>query len=98
MAFEKGNKLGQKSRIWDAEVRKVIIQNPEKLREAALALVNAASEGDMLAIKELGDRLDGKSTQHIQAQVEHTVSTGDEATLGRALEDALRARGQPTVQ
>lgn len=98
MPFQPGNKLGAKARLWDRELRDVVLADPTKLRQAAQALVDAAAKGDMVAIRELGDRLDGKSTQHIQAQVEHTVSTGDEATLGRALEDALRARGQPTVQ
>lgn len=38
---------------------------------AAIAerLIDAASEGDMVALKELGDRLDGKPVQAIDADI-----------------------------
>lgn len=39
--------------------------DPEKLDKIAQALVNAASEGKMDAIREIADRLDGKPAQAI---------------------------------
>lgn len=39
--------------------------NPRKLRKIAEALYDKAVEGDVQAIKEIGDRLDGKVPQGI---------------------------------
>lgn len=39
--------------------------NPRKLRRIAEALYDKAIEGDVAAIKEIGDRLDGKVPQAI---------------------------------
>lgn len=38
-----------------------------RLRQVAQALVNAAIAGDVQAAKEIGDRLDGKAVQAIEA-------------------------------
>lgn len=42
----------------------------KKLRRIAQAVVEAAMGGDMVAAKEVGDRLDGKATQGIEANVD----------------------------
>jgi hypothetical protein len=47
---------------------------PQRLRNAAEALLTAAASGDLAAIRELGDRLDGKSIQEIAAQVDASVT------------------------
>lgn len=39
------------------------------LRQVANALVEKAKGGDVQAIREIADRLDGKPTQHIEADV-----------------------------
>ena len=39
--------------------------NPRKLRRLAEALYDKAAEGDVQALKEVGDRLDGKVAQAI---------------------------------
>ncbi len=44
-----------------------------KLRQIAERLVSKAIEGDMQAIKEIGDRVDGKPMQ----QIEHSGEIGD---------------------
>lgn len=50
------------NRMWADTIRRVIVQGDgEALRRVAEALVLKAQEGDISAIKELGDRLDGKS-------------------------------------
>lgn len=60
-----GNKNSIKSnRLWAETIRRAVIQDDaQRLRQIAEALLTKASEGDMAAIKELGDRLDGKSLQ-----------------------------------
>jgi hypothetical protein len=50
------------NRMWADTIRRVIAQSDgEALRKVAEALVIKAQEGDISAIKELGDRIDGKS-------------------------------------
>ena len=59
----KGNKNSSKTnRMWGDIIRKLAVQEDYKrLHEIAHALYAKAAEGDMSAIKELGDRIDGKS-------------------------------------
>jgi hypothetical protein len=60
-----GNKNSIKSnRLWAETIRRAVVQDDaQRLRQIAEALLIKASEGDMTAIKELGDRLDGKALQ-----------------------------------
>jgi len=61
----KGNKNSSKeNRLWGKIIRKLAVQEDHKrLHEIANALYDKAKEGDVSAIKELGDRLDGKVVQ-----------------------------------
>ena len=61
--------------------RAITADDSKRLRQAAEALLDAAAAGDLAAIKELADRLDGKPSQQI-------VATDDE---GRALAIGLIA-------
>lgn len=61
-----------------------------KLREVADALVTKAVEGDMQAIKELADRIDGKAVQ--QTENHTTLETGD--TLTALLQQLWAGKGQ----
>lgn len=45
----------------------------DRLRRIAEALLAKAEEGDLAAIKELGDRLDGKPAQTIQGDEENPL-------------------------
>lgn len=62
-----GGQLGntnssKNNRLWADTIKRVIAQSDgEALRKVAEALVLKAQEGDIAAIKELGDRVDGKS-------------------------------------
>ena len=59
------------NRLWANTIRKAVIQaDPEKLMRIANAMLDKAEEGDMIAIKELGDRLDGKSMQVTESKTE----------------------------
>jgi len=54
------------NRLWANTIRRAIAQSdPQKLRKIADKLLDMAEEGDLGAIKELGDRIDGKPTQTI---------------------------------
>lgn len=67
MAGEIGNDFSSKNnRLWRETLRRVAAQNPAKLREIAEALYDKAAQGDVSAIKEIGDRLDGKSAQALE--------------------------------
>lgn len=65
MAGEIGNDFSNKNnRLWANTLRRAIVQGDgAKLRRIADALIDKAADGDIAAIKELGDRIDGKATQ-----------------------------------
>ena len=62
-----GNKNAVKeNRLWSETIRRAVTQaDSKKLRAIADKLIEKAAEGDIQAIKELGDRLDGKPAQTI---------------------------------
>jgi hypothetical protein len=69
MPFEKGNKLGAKGRLFDGALKRAIAQDDGKrLRDAAEKLLSKAAEGEPWAIRELADRLDGKSQQTVSVE------------------------------
>jgi hypothetical protein len=59
----KGNNYSSKTnRLWAETLRRAVVQSDaERLRQIAEALIDKAASGDVSAIKELGDRIDGKS-------------------------------------
>jgi hypothetical protein len=53
--------------LWANTIRRAVVQaDPEKLRKIAEKLIEMAADGDMQAIKELGDRIDGKAKQQTE--------------------------------
>lgn len=58
-----GNKHSSKeNRLWGKIIRRLAVQEDNKrLYAIAEALYQKAAEGDIQAIKEIGDRIDGKS-------------------------------------
>ena len=79
-----GSKPGKPNRYintrWrDALNRSIAADDGKKLRRIADKLMIMAESGDISAIKELGDRIDGKAITQIEAQVETsiTISTQD---------------------
>ena len=77
-----GNKNSSKeNRIWGKIVKKLAVQEDyAKLHKVANALFDKAASGDVSAIKELGDRLDGRATQEItgdsDAPITVVIKTG----------------------
>ena len=65
-----GNQNARKeNRLWAETIRRAVVQNDaQKLRNIADKLVEMASAGDVSAMRELGDRLDGKPAQQLQLQ------------------------------
>ena len=73
MAAPIGNTNAKKAKAWSDAIHKHLVQNPQDLAEIAKSLVTQAKEGNLGAIKELGDRIDGKSIQGIEGQLEHSL-------------------------
>ena len=82
--INKGNKHSSKeNRIWGNIIRKLAVQEDYKrLHAIAEKLYEKAAEGDMSAVKELGDRLDGKSV----ATTELTGADGSNLPISIAID------------
>lgn len=63
----KGNNNATKGKMWSDAVRKALVQR-KALKPIAEKLIAMALEGDMQAIKEIGDRLDGKAVQAVSGE------------------------------
>ena len=68
-----------KNKPWADALRKALavtdpIKRRKKLFLTAEALVDKALEGDVSALKEIGDRMDGKARQSIDAEVTGTLT------------------------
>ena len=76
----KGNKNSSKEkRLWGNIIRKLAVQEDyRRLHAIAEKLYEKAAEGDMTAVKEIGDRLDGKSV----ATTELTGADGKDLPIG----------------
>lgn len=79
MAGAIGNQYATRARVWrDAIDRAIERRGANKTRAEALdalaeKLLAKCDEGDMAALKELGDRLDGKPTQMIGGDQDNPV-------------------------
>ena len=66
MAAPLGNDNAKRTKPWRDAIDRALAQDDGKrLRSIAERLLDKAAEGDMTAIKELGDRLDGRPAQSI---------------------------------
>ena len=73
-----GNQNARKGKLWlDALRLEIAVDDGARLQKAACQLLNKAAEGDLAAIKELADRLDGKAIQAntLTAQLETSMPT-----------------------
>jgi hypothetical protein len=63
------------NRVWADIVRKLAVQEDyARLHRVAESLFKKAEEGDLTAIKELGDRLDGKALQEIGGDSDNPIT------------------------
>jgi len=61
-----GNDNATKNKLWSDTLRRALLaDDAKKLRSLADRLIARAEEGDTSALKEIGDRLDGKPAQAI---------------------------------
>lgn len=70
----KGNQNAAKPKIITEAIRKHLIQNPGNADKIVAVLIEKAIAGDMPAIKELMDRLEGKAVQSVE---QNTNLTGE---------------------
>ncbi len=61
-----GNTNSEKGRKWRDAINKALAQDKGALERVAKKLIAKAEEGDVSAIKEFGDRIDGKVVQGIE--------------------------------
>lgn len=67
----KGNNNAGKNKPWSDALRKALLQSDGKrLRKIAEALLTRAEEGDVAALKELGDRVEGRVLQQIEQSID----------------------------
>lgn len=76
-----GNNNAGKAKDWESALRYVAnnnsfgrIKKAQALRAIAEKVFQQALDGDMQAIKEIGDRLDGKPKQAIEGQVDSSLT------------------------
>ena len=62
-----GNKNATKNRPWAEAINRVLLaEDGKKMRALAEKLVDAALAGDVPALKEVGDRVDGKALNALE--------------------------------
>ncbi len=79
MAAPLGNQNAAKAKVWSAAINRALAERSRKSGKEALdalaeQLLMNAEGGDMAALKELGDRLDGKAAQAITGADDGPVS------------------------
>ena len=71
--------MSGKNKPWkDALTRAIAQADGKVLRKLADALVKKASAGDVAALKEIGDRLDGKSVQAVEQKMDAVITVRTE--------------------
>lgn len=74
MAAPKGNSNAKRAKIWSDAIRKALAGDKGSINRIAQALIRKAEDGDLQAIKEIGDRLEGKPMQPVGGDQENPVS------------------------
>jgi len=74
MGAPSGNRKPSATRCWADAIRRALARREKSGKGAGLnrlaeALLDKAAEGDLVALRELGDRLDGKPAQAISAEL-----------------------------
>lgn len=77
-----GNNNAGKNRLWSLAIKKALKKRSkseqlEELEDLAEVLLDKCKEGDMAALKELGDRLEGKPNQSISGPDEGPIQIND---------------------
>lgn len=98
---QKGNQNARKGKEWFDALRYALanyedddVKRGQALKKIGKTLIAKALEGDMQAIKEIGDRIDGKAVQVIDATIEEVTSVEqltDEQLINIAAASSARA-------
>lgn len=106
MVFVKGQsgnaKGAARSKEWQNAIRLALAEKgngdwQKALRKIAAKLLDKAEEGDTAALREIGDRLDGKPAQAIVGDkdfdpVQQEVSLTDKEILKRYVQEAIQCK------
>lgn len=92
-----GNNNGGKNKLWSLAIQKAIRKRSkseqlEELENIAEVLLNKCMEGDMVALKELGDRIEGKPMQSVEMSVHRSQSDMDDSELTRVIAEDSSSR------
>lgn len=98
MAAAIGNDYSKRSnRLWADTLRRIAVQDPQKLRRIAEALYDKAAEGDIAAAREIGDRLDGKANATVDITHHDGESLNEKQAKQMAEEFLTRAARTESV-
>ena len=71
----KGNNNPGKNKPWTDALKRALLRNEGKDLEAiAQKVIEMAKDGDIQAIREVGDRVEGKAVQSLEAKVDASVT------------------------
>jgi hypothetical protein len=93
MAAPLGNNNASKAKVWSAAIGRALekrsrLDQKDALDDLAEKLLELCEAGDLGALKELGDRLEGKAVQQIAGNIGFTDLS--EAELDRRIEQLER--------
>lgn len=94
----KGNNNPGKNKPWTDALKRALLRNEGKDLEAiAQKVIEMAKDGDIQAIREVGDRVEGKAVQSVEQKTEITgaVEIAERPKLTK--EEWLRAHGLGTA-
>lgn len=96
-----GNQHAKKAKIWEQALKRALARWSGETVHAGLdkiadTVVKAAASGDMWAIKEIGDRIDGKAAQSSEVTVHEGRKRVEELTDAE-LADIAAGRGSGTA-
>jgi ankyrin repeat protein len=83
-----GNTNAKKAKPWAAAIERALekrsrVKQLESLDELAETFLSACDAGDLAALKELGDRLDGKANQSISGPDGTAIPVGIKVSFER---------------
>lgn len=56
-----GNKNATKNKMFSDQLKRHLVQNPEKLEKIVVQLIDDAMDGNIAAVREVMDRVEGKA-------------------------------------
>ena len=83
-----GNQFAVKKKLWSDALRHQALRDPKRLSKIADKLLDMAADGDIAAIRELGDRLEGRPVQATELNANLTLSHEQAIAALFALTDA----------